>query len=135
MTLIPRLTDTHLLNALAGWPDELVKDPSKRAFWLGVAIVKQFFGQKWIDDHVRPNDVEKARSEEQGFLIVDLAELLFNLQNVEGFDDCIDRMRRGVIESTYAELDLGRMLYLSGVTFRFVKPQGRKENDYDIEIS
>jgi hypothetical protein len=144
MNPIRRLTDSDLLSTLAGWPDALVEDASQRAFWLSVAIAKYFFGQEWIDDHVRPNgppgflrqnDEEKVRSEAQGYQIVDLAEILFNLQSVEGFDDCIERMRQGVIEPTYAELDLGRMLYLSEVPFRFVKPQGKKENDYDIEIS
>jgi hypothetical protein len=43
------------------------------------------------------------------------------LQRIPGFDTCIDRMRHGVlIESTYAELDFGRMLYSSNVDFRFV---------------
>jgi hypothetical protein len=143
MAPLSRLTDQHLLKTLAGWPRELVEDHSQRAFWLSVAIAKYFFGQKWIDDHVRPerlpgflrqDDEDKIRSEEQSYRMVDLAELLFNLQNVEGFDDCIDRMRQGFIEATYAELDLGRMLYLSETAFRFIKPQGKKENDYDIEI-
>jgi hypothetical protein len=97
------------------------------------------------DEHVRPegspgflrqydDDAKKVLSEEQSFRIVDLAELLYNLQNVEGFDDCIERMRKGLLESTYAELDLGRMLYLSSIDFRFVVPCGKKSNDYDIEI-
>jgi len=78
--------------------------------------------------------VNRVRSQEQTFRVVDLAELLFNLQNIEGFDDCISRMRQGVIEPTFAELDLGRMLFLSDVAFRFVKPGGKKGDDYDIEI-
>jgi hypothetical protein len=144
MATILRLTDAHLIKTLASWPNEFIEDHSQRSFWLSIAIAKYFFGQDWIDEHVRPNgpagflrqdDQDKVRSEEQGYRIVDLAELLFNLQNVEGFDDCIDRMRHGLIEPTYAELDLGRMLYLSEVSFHFVKPQGKKENDYDIEIS
>src|SRR5450631_1121000 len=144
MDRIPRLTDEHLQKTLTGWPEELVKDDSRKVFCLSVAIAEYFLGQKWIDNHVIPNgppgflrqgDKDKVRSEQQSYRMVDFAELLFNLQNVEGFDDCIDRIRQGIIEPTYAELDLGRMLYLSEIEFRFVKPQGKKENDYDIEIT
>jgi hypothetical protein len=35
---------------------------------------------------------------------------------------------------TAAELDLGRMLYLNRVPFRYVLPQGVKGKDYDVEI-
>ena len=68
------------------------------------------------------------------YRIVDLAELLINLQHVVGFDDCIKRMELGDIEATYAELDLGRMLYQSDIDFRFVTTTGTKGDDYDIEI-
>jgi len=74
------------------------------------------------------------RSQEQSYRIVDLAELLINLQHVVGFDDCIKRMELGDIEATYAELDLGRMLYQSDIDFRFVTTTGTKGDDYDIEI-
>jgi hypothetical protein len=42
---------------------------------------------------------------------------------------------KGVVEPTYAELDLGRMLYCGRVNFRFVEPQQIKGLDYDIEIT
>jgi len=41
---------------------------------------------------------------------------------------------QGSIEPTYAELDLGRMLHLSSIDFRFVVPRGKLGDDYDIEI-
>ena len=65
---------------------------------------------------------------------MDLAEVVYNLQTVPGFDNCIARMREGDIEGTAAELDLGRMLYLNQVPFRYVVPQGVKGKDYDAEI-
>ena len=43
-------------------------------------------------------------------------------------------MQRGDIEGTYAELDLGRMLYQSDLSFRFVTRSGKKGDDFDIEI-
>ena len=54
--------------------------------------------------------------------VIDLAEVLHNL-HVPGFDECIAKMRNGDNEGTYAELDLGRMLYLNQMPFRSVVPQ------------
>lgn len=65
---------------------------------------------------------------------MDLAEVLYNLQTVPAFDECISRMRGGDIEGTFAELDFGRMLYLNRAPFRFVVPSGTRGADYDIEI-
>ena len=70
----------------------------------------------------------------KGLRIIDLAEVVYNLQHVPNFDSCISRMRDGDIEGTAAELDLGRMLYLNQVSFRYVVPQGVKGKDYDAEI-
>jgi hypothetical protein len=54
--------------------------------------------------------------------ILDLAENLFNLQLVEGFDDRVDQLRTGDIESTIAEFDLARFLYIHDLAFKFVMP-------------
>jgi hypothetical protein len=80
-------------------------------------------------------DESTARNREMSvFRLIDLAEVIYNLQDAPGFDECIEKMRNGDIEGTYAELDFGRMLYLNGIPFRFVVPQGVKRLDYDIEI-
>jgi hypothetical protein len=60
------------------------------------------------------------------YRIMDLAEILFNLQYVQGFDECISRMREGDIDGTHAELDLGRMLFLNRIRFRYIIPTGVK---------
>jgi len=66
---------------------------------------------------------------------MDLAEVLYNLQYVAGFDECIERMKNGDIEGTYAELDFGRMLYLHQIRFRYVVPSGRPGGrNYDVEL-
>jgi hypothetical protein len=80
-------------------------------------------------------DQDLRRTIANALKLVDFAELLRNLQDIPGFDACIDRMQHGVIESTFAELDLGRMLYCSNVDFSFVKPQQKKGLDYDVEIT
>lgn len=139
------IRDQDLLRTIANFPPDWRDNESKRSFWLAVSIVKYFFGQEWVDEHVSPERTtagflrvplgEGTDTQISTFKIVDFAELLFNLQDILGFDTCIDRIRRGVIEPTFAELDLGRMLYSGNVEFRFVEPQQTKGLDYDIEIT
>lgn len=116
MDQIVRLTDRHLLRTIAAFPSEFRNNPSKRGYLLCVAIVKHFFGGEWLTKYAAPNGKpgflrqaydyqDRPQSEAQVYRMVDLAELLFNLQHVGGFDDCISQMRSGQIEPTYAELD------------------------------
>jgi hypothetical protein len=63
-----------------------------------------------------------------------LAELLFNLQDVEGIDARLEDLRLGRVESTYSELEGGAFLRRRGVEFRYVTPSGTKGSDYDAEI-
>jgi hypothetical protein len=139
------VTETDLLGAIKNLPTEFRQDGSKRSFWLAISVIKYFFGQEWLDEHVSWESTSpgflrvipgySAETQISTFRIVDFAELLWNLQTTTGFDICIDRLRQGVIESTYAELDLGRMLYCNDVMFRYVEPQQKKTLDYDLEIT
>ena len=144
MAPVLRLNDRHLLNTIGNFPVEIQADNTSRTFYLSLAVIKHFFGQEWLDNHIEDNGQtgylrlnwrERTQSEVQSFRLVDFAELLFNLQHTDGFDDCIQKMRDGDIEGTYAELDLGRMLYQSAIAFRFVTRSGKKGDDFDIEIS
>jgi hypothetical protein len=101
-------------------------------------------GADWVERHIVSDNRKKGflsidesephRREISCLRVMDLAEVVYNLQPVPGFDECIARMRDGDIEGTYAELDFGRMLYLNQVPVRFVVPQGTIGLDYDIEI-
>jgi hypothetical protein len=106
-------------------------------------VIKYCFGRDWLDEHLDPEGPDgflrqmpddEAAQNMQAYRILDLAELLFNLQDTDGFANCIERMKNGDIEGTYAGLDFGRMLHMHGVKFRFVAPLGKKGSDYDIEI-
>jgi hypothetical protein len=141
--MLARLTDQHLSKTVASFPIEIRDDPTNRTFYLSLAVVRHFLGIEWADEHVQDNGQsgyvrlnwrDRTQTQIQSFRIVDLGELLFNLQHTDGFDDCISRMRRGDIEPTYAELDLGRMLFQSEIKFRFVTTSGKKADDFDIEI-
>jgi hypothetical protein len=76
-------------------------------------------------------DDERYRNQQRALLT---AELLFNLQNVEGIDTRLDDLRSGLVESTYSELEAGGFLRDRGVLFRYVTPSGTKGADYDAEI-
>jgi hypothetical protein len=127
--------------------DELPGDPPlngvTKSLALGAGVIRGFLGNVWFDRHILPegkkgfltiDESTPERREETFFRVIDLAEVLYNLQYTPGFDECIERMRKGDVEGTYAELDLGRMLFLNRVPFQYVVPQGVKKLDYDVEI-
>jgi hypothetical protein len=141
----PRLQRHHLLKVISSFPAEVQGDDTQRSFWLSVAIIKHFLGLDWANQHMSPEGYRpgflrvipgySAETQMSAFKVVDFAELLWNLETVPSFDLCLERLKCADIESTYAELDLGRMLYCGDVDFRFVKPQQIKGADYDIEIA
>jgi hypothetical protein len=110
---------------------------------LGCGVVRAFLTKEWFDQYVMPEGKkgvltidESAPVNRERTLgrIVDFAQVLYNLQHTFGFDECLARLYEGNIEGTLAELDLGRMLYINRVPFRFIIPTGRKKSDYDTEI-
>jgi hypothetical protein len=111
---------------------------------LAAAVLRHFFSEDWWNRWVMPetakpnflriDESDQNRLDLTALRVIDLAEVLYNLQHVPGFDECIAKMRNGDIEGTYAELDLGRMLYLNQVPFRYVVPRKVKGLDYDVEI-
>ena len=62
------------------------------------------------------------------------AELLFNLQSIEGIDGRLEALRAGKVEATYAELEAGAFLLRRGVLFKYVDETGVKGLDYDGQI-
>jgi hypothetical protein len=113
---------------------------------LANTIIAHFLGKDWFAKHVRHDALKigflnydfssDQRREASTFRIIELAENLLNLQHIEGFEDCIGQMEGGgdKIESTCAELDFGRFLYIHDVAFRFVVPTMTKGKDYDFEL-
>ena len=132
-----------LLDWAMSFPPEIYDDDSERTYALALWIVDHFLGRESVTDQILEGEKRgflshaigtPVEGEERSYRVVELAELLFNLQHIEGFDQCIKRMRRGDIEGTHAELDFGRMLHSAGVKFQFVEPQGIRGRDYDVEI-
>jgi len=138
-----RISPEALKEAYDQLPEEAKKGP-KASLALAGGILRAFFGLDWFDRYVMPegrgrgfitvNEASENMRDLSVYRLCDLAEVLYNLQNVAGFDACIDRMRNGDIEGTYAELDFGRMLWLHQIPFAYVVPQGVTGKDYDVDI-
>lgn len=126
-------------------PAEMRVNGVTESFMLAMYLLGKFFGEAWQNEYITPDTARTnylridestdQRRDLTALRVIDLAEIIFNLQEVEGFDDCIARMGAGDIEGTFGELDLGRMLYLNRVPFRFVRPSGVKGADYDAKIT
>ncbi len=139
-----RITSEALKECFDTLPPEVRTNGATESFALAAGVVRGFLGAKWLERHVMPskrkpgfltiNETSTTALDLSAYRVMDLAELLYNLQHTPGFDECITRMRDGDIEGTHAELDLGRMLYLHKMPFRYVVPQGTKGRDYDVDI-
>src|SRR5216683_666046 len=139
-----RMSLQQLQQGFDSLPAEARENGKAESFALASGVLSAFMNADWVERHIVSDSRKKGflsidesdpiRYETSIFRVMDLAEVIYNLQAVPGFDECITRMRDGDIEGTYAELDFGRMLCLNKVPFRFVIPQGRIGCDYDIEV-
>jgi hypothetical protein len=136
------IQDLRDLGALI--PKGLLGDPlGLRTITMCFGVVKRFLGEAWLKEHIvhaSASDylgldfTSDVAREEKTWRIVECAEMLFNLQKVEGFDSCIKQLKAGQIESTYAELETAKWLYVYHVPFRFNVPQGKRGEDYDLNV-
>jgi hypothetical protein len=139
-----RMSFQQLQRGFESLPPEVRDNGQTESLALASGVLRAFMDADWVERHIVSDGRKKGflsidesdaiRRETTFFRVMDLAEVIYNLQPVPGFDECITRMRDGDIEGTYAELDFGRMLYLNKVPFRFVVAQGTTGLDYDIEI-
>jgi hypothetical protein len=135
-----RITLQILHDTLAAVPPSVRENKATDSFLLASAILKHYFSLEWLEANLNnPGFLQIIETDQNSkdlsaLRMIDLAEVIYNLQHVPGFDDCIARMEAGHIEDTFAELDLGRMLFLNSVPFRYVVPQGVKGKDYDVEV-
>jgi len=139
-----RMSFEQLQQGYESLPPEARPNGKAESFALASGVLRAFMDADWVERHIVADGRKKGflsidesdwgRQEISFFRVMDLAEVIYNLQSVPGFDECITRMRDGDIEGTYAELDFGRMLILNQVPFRFVVPQGTTGTDYDVEI-
>ncbi len=138
------INEKWLRGALESVPADLADHSGDRQQWVCLSVLKHFFGRDWLGAHVLGSEAKgflanvfngdsKTRLI-RAFRVTELAEMLYNLQRIDGFYQRIAQMREGQVESTYAELDFGRLLHVHKVPFRFIVPQYRRGFDYDFEI-
>jgi hypothetical protein len=128
-------------------PPRFSESITARSDKLAIAILTRVFGADWRDRHVntvnknaflgvRDDDI-KVR-ETRRMRRITLAEMIYNLQRVKGFNCCLEQLADGEVESTYAALEIARMLVTTAIdqklSFRIVRPSGIKRRDYDLSI-
>jgi hypothetical protein len=157
---VPRMGAINLsLAELHAWknglPPEIRGDRGQFLFTLSGYIIAAFTSLDWVKENMLANSF--GTTSEQGFLQVDpsgdiaretkylrmleLAEILLNLQGVEGFDDCVERMKTGdanQIEATVAELEFAKLLRMHDIDFKFVVPDriaGGRNYDFELTLA
>jgi hypothetical protein len=100
-------------------PADVRVNGQTESFALASGVVRAFLGNEWAERHIISDHYPKGvlsikhttedpyLREVSFFRIMDLAEVLYNLQTVPAFDECIERMRAGDLEGTFAESDFG----------------------------
>lgn len=118
-------------------------------FGTSLEVLKILFGKEWTDEVISQQHKNKTsktkeardflRTKELGFQMQEriyrLAERSFNLQNVKNFEGIIEEIKRGNLQSRFAELEAGTHFYRRGIKFEFVKPIMKKGFDFDIILN
>jgi hypothetical protein len=134
---------------LDDWVSELAKKakPGTAAFAnaVQVYIAVHFLGERWYYDHaylespptsyLHPHFGEDGLAPVYSMRMLNLAEMLFNLQGVDGFQTCLYHMTLDQLESALSELQIGMMLYQDRIAFRYIDPQSVIGKSPDIEIT
>ena len=151
--LVPQLTTDKVRAWFAAIPEKYKGDRGTRNCNIFSYIIREFLGQAWVDRHLvahakQPDlptpfgffELDFASDEireTKTFRMFDLSEILMNLQLVEGFGTCVERLKTGddkQIEATFAELQVGKLLYIHDLIFRFATNQSGAATNYDYEI-
>jgi hypothetical protein len=107
---LDRLDVLSLHNTLVSLPVVMKVNGVTESFSLAMCILKYYFGAAWLNKFVTPDtaklgflridESDPIRKDLTALRTIDLAEVIYNLQHVGGFDDCIAKMRNGDIEGT-----------------------------------
>ena len=114
------------------------------AYSVAGLVVRSFLGLPWLEKNVlgasaptdffRNNWSSVERKNIAMLRVIHLAEMMLNLRNVPGFDGVKKQLSaQHDIESSYAELETGKLLFWSKTPFRF-GPAVLDGKNYDIEI-
>lgn len=143
----PRLTLEELKNA--AWYVPQHRSDGWRAYHLAHFVLRRFLGQEWINraftsvsgdgfGFLNPDGFGQSSDDFSIHIhrVIDLAEDLFNLQDVDGFSSPLAQLETGKnAEPSIAELEVAGVLKKLDVAFRFVVPLGKRGENYDLEIT
>jgi hypothetical protein len=111
---------------------------------LYIFIIAHFLGFDWYkrycsleceaNSYLAPKFRNDGRAAIYSMRMLNLAEMLFNLQSVEGFEHPLGQLANGQIESGLAEMQLGMMLYQAHHKLRYIDPNIRPGKIHDIEL-
>ena len=122
------------------------------SFGIATEYLRAVVGNEWTNQMVFSQHPTVSHSNQLGrkFMKVDeldtenkyrnqertlrIAELLFNLQSVDGIDGRLDDLREGPVEATYSELEAGGFLLRHAVPFNYIDETGVRGLDYDGQI-
>lgn len=107
-------------------------------------VLKHYLGQGWLednvferdplDDHFRFGSDDSIDRYQYSDRIIALAEMLFHFQAIDGIDARLEDLKSSSIETGVGELEGAKLLYMSGVPFRFIEPTGQSGSDHDVLI-
>lgn len=128
------------------------KYPNKDLTYYKILIAREVLGQivsrEWINQVMfsQNENIEKKyldnfeffRSDKIGYVwqnrIYFLAERMYNLREIKNFNLIVKEILHGNLVSRFAEIEIGAHLLRRGINFEFVKPIGKKKQDFDIRI-
>lgn len=135
----------------------LIPDTSEaEVYWVSLMIISLLLGEKWRAENFNPtqnisdkrmeylntNVSKRSNLQVHQFRTVLLADCLFKLQNVDGFQYKLKELRElspkkpeVFIEDIISELLIPKMLIEDEAVIKYIKPSRKKGNDYDIEIT
>lgn len=114
---------------------------SGRPYGLALLILTHWFGKDWFVRYIdheskRRNFMNKEQNPLDDLLsmrrVINLAEMLINLQTVRGIDSIFEDLYYGKLESAFAELEVGKLLYRKRVNFRYVWPNNVLGESFDL---
>jgi len=123
-------------------------------YGLAIATLRHYFGYGWTEQNASAFFEQKVLSgnrKGRKFLrtgnliaedyfrhelrIVQLAELIFNLQDIDGVDERVAAIKEGNLEPTCGELECAAQIMKANLSFCFVKRSMSRGKDFDIVIT
>jgi hypothetical protein len=138
-----------LSHAVSSWPG---KSRDFYAFGLGADYLRSVLGNELGNQLVffqsparrfHRGDREFMRVDREGRenrfrhqeRVLRLAEMIFNMQRVDGLAERVDDLGAGHVQAVYAELEAGWHLYQRSFPFKYVRRCGKTGLDYDAELT